>query len=155
MPTRTTRPRHGKAGAAAGRRKRSAKPQPLRPEQKARLIARLSERIKELQTAGKNDQAKRLALNWTISSAARWRPGSVREAGPAPALATRLSPTHVSSDKKTQLVRTAYLRTFSRYPDDHEQTRALAYLNDSDNVFAGLRDLLWALVNTEEFIVNH
>ncbi len=52
-------------------------------------------------------------------------------------------------------MRTAYLRTLNRYPDDHEQTRALAYLNDSDNVFAGLRDLLWALVNTQEFIVNH
>ncbi len=61
----------------------------------------------------------------------------------------------MTSDKKSQLVKTAYLRTLNRYPDDHEQTQALAYLNDSTNVASGLRDLLWALVNTEEFIVNH
>ena len=130
--------------------------QPLRPEQKARLVARLSERIKELQTAGRKEQAKRLAAQ--LEELKR-RPVAAgrgpRNRMPVPALATRLKPTQVTSAKKMQLVRTAYLRTLNRYPDSHEQSRALAYLNDSDNIFAGLRDLLWALVNTEEFIVNH
>jgi hypothetical protein len=129
---------------------------PLRPEQKARQIARLSERIKQLQTAGKTEHAKRLTV---LLEELKRRPvtaaGPGRKNRPAAAFAARLAPSQVPSGRKTQLVRTAYLRTLSRYPDDHEQTRALAYLNDSDNVFAGLRDLMWALVNTEEFIVNH
>ena len=52
-------------------------------------------------------------------------------------------------------MRTLYLRTLSRYPNDQEFERALAYLDKSDNVANGLRDLVWAVVNTEEFIVNH
>ena len=53
------------------------------------------------------------------------------------------------------LVRQAYLRTLSRNPDEHELTSSLAYLRDSDTVAEGLRDLVWALVNTKEFMVNH
>jgi hypothetical protein len=128
---------------------------PLRPEQKARQIARLSERIKQLQTAGKTEQAKRLTAQLEELKRRPVAAGLGQQNRPALALATQLAPSKVPSGRKTQIVRTAYLRTLNRYPDDHEQTRALAYLNDSDNVFAGLRDLLWALVNTEEFIVNH
>ncbi|HEX4073281.1 MAG TPA: hypothetical protein VHX68_19025, partial [Planctomycetaceae bacterium] len=116
---------------------------------------RLSERIKQLQTAGKTEQAKRVTAQLEELKRRPVAAGLGPRNRPALALATRLAPSQVPSGRKTQIVRTAYLRTLNRYPDDHEQTRALAYLNDSDNVFAGLRDLLWALVNTEEFIVNH
>ncbi len=141
--------------AATVTAKKMASMQPLRPEQKARQIARLSERIKQLQTAGKTEQAKRLTVQLEVLKRRPVAAGLGPRNRPGAALATRLAPSQVPAGRKTQLVRTAYLRTLNRYPDDHEQTRALAYLNDSDNVFAGLRDLLWALVNTEEFIVNH
>ncbi len=55
----------------------------------------------------------------------------------------------------SQLVRDAYLRTLSRAPTDEEQTVALAHLSDAKDVVTGARDLLWALLNTKEFIVNH
>jgi hypothetical protein len=146
------------------------KSEPLRPEQRARLIARLSEQIKQLQAAGKTEQAKRLAVRLDeLKRRLASRPGvrmpvvaqrpnlgkNGRATNRAPALAARLKPAQLASEKKVQLVRTAYLRTLSRYPDTQEQSRALSYLDKSDNVFAGLRDLLWALVNTQEFIVNH
>lgn len=127
---------------------------PLTAEQKARQIARLNERIRELQKDAKTEQVKRLTARLEelkrrpVSAAANPRDRLV-------AAAAQLTPIQLTSDKKTQLVKTAYLRTLNRYPDDHEQTRALAYLNDSKNVASGLKDLLWALVNTEEFIVNH
>lgn len=54
-----------------------------------------------------------------------------------------------------QVVSSAYLRTLSRYPTEDEKQVALAHLNDAPNVVAGARDLLWALLNTKEFIVNH
>jgi hypothetical protein len=128
--------------------------QPLRPEQKARQISRLNERIRQLQKDGKTEQVKRLTAQ--LEELKR-RPVSAA-GGPrdrATIAVAQLTPKQVTADKKSQLVRTAYLRTLNRYPDEHERTRALAYLNDSTNVVSGLRDLVWALVNTEEFIVNH
>jgi hypothetical protein len=53
------------------------------------------------------------------------------------------------------LVQEAFLKTLSRFPTDDEQRRAEQYLADSADKATGLRDLLWALVNTKEFIVNH
>ena len=51
-------------------------------------------------------------------------------------------------------LRQAYLRTLSRLPDDREKAVAVKHLKEADDVLAGLRDLMWALVNTKEFIVN-
>ena len=53
-----------------------------------------------------------------------------------------------------ELVRQAYLRTLSRLPDEREAAVAKTHLSASGDVVAGLRDLVWALVNTKEFIVN-
>jgi hypothetical protein len=74
-------------------------------------------------------------------------------AAAAPVVA--LKPSQLPLAKKQELVRTLYLRTLSRYPRDPECDRALAYLDKSDNLANGLRDLVWAVVNTEEFIINH
>lgn len=53
------------------------------------------------------------------------------------------------------LVREAYLRTLARQPDEEELARSLRHLSQSDDVLDRLRDLLWALLNTQEFITNH
>ena len=53
-----------------------------------------------------------------------------------------------------ELVRQAYLRTLSRPPDEREAAVGLAHLRDAGDTQSGLRDLLWALINTKEFIVN-
>jgi hypothetical protein len=42
----------------------------------------------------------------------------------------------------------------SRLPGDSEANAAQTYLRESPNKTTGLRDLLWALLNTKEFIVN-
>lgn len=52
------------------------------------------------------------------------------------------------------LVRGAYLRVLNRPPDEREAGVARKYLIDAKDTTTGLRDLLWALVNTKEFIVN-
>jgi hypothetical protein len=61
-----------------------------------------------------------------------------------------------SADQKDPeaLIREAYLRTFSRPPTPAEIKTARAHLNESDPKTA-LRDLLWALLNSKEFILNH
>jgi len=53
------------------------------------------------------------------------------------------------------LIREAYLRTVCRPPTKDEMEIAKAYLSESRSPLAGLRDVLWALINTKEFITNH
>jgi hypothetical protein len=53
------------------------------------------------------------------------------------------------------LIAEAFLRTLSRRPSAAEVERSRAHLTRSGNAADGLRDLLWALLNTREFITNH
>jgi hypothetical protein len=57
--------------------------------------------------------------------------------------------------KRQELIRIAWLRTFSRPPEPAEIQRAEAHLERAESLTAGLRDLLWALINAKEFILNH
>lgn len=60
----------------------------------------------------------------------------------------------VSFDAKA-VVQQAYLRSLSRYPTATELERAVQYFEEMDDPARGAKDLLWALINTKEFIVNH
>ncbi len=130
-------------------KKDGRKPDVLTPEQKTRRIAQLTERIRQLEE--KRD-AKQVKLLTARLADLKRQPTQAR--GPA-APAVNLKPSQLPLAKKQELVRTLYLRTLSRYPREPESEKALAYLDKSDNVANGLRDLVWAVVNTEEFIVNH
>jgi hypothetical protein len=61
----------------------------------------------------------------------------------------------LSSTDVDHLVQEAFLRTLSRMPQPAELARAHDALVMAETPKAGLRDLLWALLNTKEFIVNH
>lgn len=63
-------------------------------------------------------------------------------------------PDGVNVDPVT-LVKQAYLRTLSRYPTDDEMARCQQFLADSSSPLEGAKGLLWTLINTKEFIVNH
>ncbi|MBA4029360.1 MAG: hypothetical protein C0478_00325 [Planctomyces sp.] len=54
-----------------------------------------------------------------------------------------------------EIVQSAYLRTLSRYPSNEEMRRSVAYFHEAKDLKIGSRDLLWALLNTKEFLVNH
>jgi hypothetical protein len=62
------------------------------------------------------------------------------------------SDSEVDADK---YIREAHLRTFGRPPTDSESANARDYLAQADDPVAGLRDLLWALLNSREFLLNH
>ncbi len=53
------------------------------------------------------------------------------------------------------LVEDAYLRTLSRYPDRQESQTSIAFIEESESPADGVQSLLWALVNTKEFIITH
>ena len=49
----------------------------------------------------------------------------------------------------------AYLRTLGRRPSVAETARCKTHFAGSQNLIEGLRDLMWALLNTQEFLTNH
>ncbi|MGZ0171137.1 MAG: DUF1549 and DUF1553 domain-containing protein [Planctomycetales bacterium] len=70
--------------------------------------------------------------------------------GGSPGIAQKADP-----EKLQEAVRETYFRTLSREPKKDELDKALAYVESSEDQLNGVRDLLWALLNTKEFIVNH
>lgn len=57
--------------------------------------------------------------------------------------------------RRGELVREAYSRTLSREPNAEELARSVEHLSRTNDTRSQLRDLLWALLNTHEFITNH
>jgi hypothetical protein len=54
-----------------------------------------------------------------------------------------------------QAVEELYLAAFARYPTDEEKRLARAYLDKQKDLRGGLEDLVWALINSREFMFNH
>ena len=71
------------------------------------------------------------------------------EAGRAAALAA-------SSDPAAVLIEQLYLAALSRRPTASETTTALEYLSQrSEQRRAAFEDLVWAVINSKEFLFNH
>lgn len=83
------------------------------------------------------------------------RQPSAAEGKPNKRLAKDAAVTELPEGKATALIEEAYLRAFSRLPDAEELAAGRQYLTESESTTAGMEDLLWALVNAKEFIVNH
>jgi hypothetical protein len=54
-----------------------------------------------------------------------------------------------------RIVDELFLATLTRLPDSDEKKAALERVSAAANREAGLTDVLWALINTREFILNH
>ncbi len=72
---------------------------------------------------------------------------------PDPAVAT------VSAEERLQqidsLILEAYLRALGRQPTPEERDRCRQHMQEYESVAEGLAGVLWALINSSEFIVNH
>lgn len=58
-------------------------------------------------------------------------------------------------ERADELIQEAWLRTFSRFPTEEELAIGREHLESAKDEVTGLRDLLWALLNSKEFILNH
>ncbi|MEO0415017.1 MAG: DUF1549 and DUF1553 domain-containing protein, partial [Verrucomicrobiota bacterium] len=54
-----------------------------------------------------------------------------------------------------ELVRALYLRAFSREPDERELEISIDYLVGSENKQQALEDVIWAVINRDEFLFQH
>ncbi|QDU11156.1 DUF1549 and DUF1553 domain-containing protein [Gimesia aquarii] len=61
----------------------------------------------------------------------------------------------LAEDKTEEIITRTYLRSLSRYPTEAEKTAAKKYLDESKDKMAGIYDLVWAVLNTKEFMLNH
>lgn len=55
----------------------------------------------------------------------------------------------------TDKIRELYAWAYARSPDEGELSLTLAYLSRHDNKQQAYEDILWALINTKEFLFNH
>jgi hypothetical protein len=54
-----------------------------------------------------------------------------------------------------EVIEELFLATLSRFPDAREKRAALAHVGGKKDRAKALADVLWALINTREFILNH
>lgn len=65
-----------------------------------------------------------------------------------------------SQDRMTEeqarwVAENAYLRTLSRQPNQAELAKVMNYLQSDENPAQAVEGLMWSLINTKEFILNH
>lgn len=79
-----------------------------------------------------------------------------RPAKPVSARPTELEKVPLPEDSVIDsLIGQAYQRSLSRSPNQDELVRGREHLKSGENTIEGLRDLMWALLNTQEFLTNH
>jgi hypothetical protein len=61
----------------------------------------------------------------------------------------------LASDEMPSLIEEAYLRTLSRKPSSMESQRSQQAIAQAESPMHGFSDLLWVLINSKEFILNH
>ena len=61
----------------------------------------------------------------------------------------------ISASRIDQFIAEVFLRTVSRPPTGEEMQQARADIARASDPISGVRDLLWVMLNTREFTVNH
>ena len=118
-----------------------------RPDNFERMVDGLKARLKQAKADGNDQQVARLRERMKQMEE---RFGKVEPQAPAPVEVAK-QPAEVLDE----LIKQAYLRTLNRYPSEQERDRSQQYIAEAGDPVSGMRGLLWALLNTKEFIVNH
>ncbi len=79
------------------------------------------------------------------------RPARIKNSEKTP---TTPSP-ELTGERLDETIAEVFLRTVSRPPTESEMTLARQDIVTTQDVVTGVRDLLWAMLNTREFMVNH
>ena len=118
-----------------------------------KAIVKLETKIKLLEKKGQSEQAATLRRVVAVLKA---KTGIATSAGPTESDPPQSKPNPgAKPETPDDLIAQAYLRTVSRQPTSDEVARARQYIAESRNTAEGVRDLLWALLNSNEFLVNH
>jgi hypothetical protein len=121
-------------------------------------IRKLKERLADAEEKGKESQIKSFKDQIARLKAQAEKAGvQEEEVESAPAAADPSKPEAIAASNVnfTEIINEAYLRTLSRYPTEEEVRTSQAYISESPDAVDGVRGVLWALLNTREFLVNH
>jgi len=123
-------------------------------------IKKLKDRLAEAEKNGKAGQVKSFKEQIAKLKAQAEKVGVTDaevEATPAATDAESAKPeaSAASNVNFTEIINEAYLRTLSRYPTEEEVRTSQSYISESKDAVDGVRGVLWALLNTREFMVNH
>ncbi len=72
-----------------------------------------------------------------------------------PAVEAAAGGKQMSDEELTKVVQSAFLRSVSREPNPEEISRSLAFIRNSKTPAEGIEGVMWALINTKEFSLNH
>jgi uncharacterized protein YgbK (DUF1537 family) len=61
----------------------------------------------------------------------------------------------ITEEQALWVAEQAYLRTLSRQPNANELSTATSYLKSEETPVKAIEGLMWSLINTKEFILNH
>ena len=136
---RKTEPPKSSAASAVANLERQIQSYNLRLE-------KLSKGAKKNPDQGKSSARQIAAVEKTIGQLEAKLAAARRDAS-AEAASTRLD--------SEALVEEIFLRTVSRPPSQTELAMARKDIDSAPNQVDGARDLLWAMLNTKEFIINH
>lgn len=130
-------------------------------QKQERLRATYQARLKDQQNAlkklkqkeGTEKQVQRLQVQ-IDNMKKKWK-SMLKEGGDAEAHDDSGVDSKSTEFKVVKAVEDAYLRTLSRLPTAQEAADSKAFVAQAKTPLDGLRDVMWALLNTKEFIVNH
>jgi len=115
-------------------------------------LAQVEARLEKARAAGETDRIAKLEKRL---AALRRRGTKAPEASAVAADSEVPKDNAKAAVGREEVIRQAYLRTLGRPPVAEEVARGMQFMDDASTPVAGLRGLLWALLNTKEFIVNH
>ena len=140
----------------------NAKQKPAQIRQFKTQIEQKKEQIAEAERSGNTKRATALTdqLKKIRKDAKRMGALTPEDDDESLASASESPAAEVASDvpstwNSTDVINETYLRSVSRFPTADELQTAQTYIADSADPIGGVRDVLWALMNTREFIVNH
>ena len=117
-------------------------------------VQRIRERLTEAQRNGADRQIAVLKAQLRKLREQARTQGVETPEEPDPAVAAEPSPAKVNLQTE-EIITDAYLRTLSRLPTADELQTAGSFITESGDPVEGIRAVLWALLNTREFMVNH
>lgn len=121
-------------------------------------IKKLKDRLAEAEKKGNESQIKSFKDQIARLKAQAEKVGVKEEeveSSPAGGEASATGVAAASNVDFTEIINEAYLRTLSRYPTEEEVRTSQAYISESSDAVDGVRGVMWALLNTREFMVNH
>ncbi|MFM7057244.1 MAG: DUF1549 domain-containing protein [Planctomycetota bacterium] len=136
-------------------RQRAAQREQLRERFTAR-VKRLKSQIAEAEKANSEKQVAALRSQLKTLREQAKAQGIVEPDSEDAASADAPATVAIPADLNTEAIITdAWLRTLSRFPTADELQTAQTHIKEAQDPVEGIRSVLWALLNTREFVVNH